>query len=248
MTRFFDFDDFRVDAAQRLLTRGGRHVALKPKTFDLLLVLVENGGRVIGKDELLHALWPDQAVEEGNLTQHVSRLRKALGDNRDMHRYIVTLPGRGYQFIAPVKSSDSDEDAHPASAPSGAQSRDEDVAEGVAREASSLASRVGTVPPHLAQTTRGRFRRPRAILVALAALGLAAVAVAVWRTRAPRQPAGGAERFRSIAILPFKTASAGGGEEYLGVGLADSLISRFAGLREVFVRPTSAVLKYGGQG
>src|ERR1043166_4950694 len=248
MTRFFDFDDFRVDAAQRLLTHGGRPITLKPKTFDLLLVLVENGGRGVGEEELLRALWPGQVVEEGNLAQHVSRLRKALGDNRDVHRYIVTLPGRGYQFIAPVKSSDSDEDAHPASMLSGAQSRDEDAAEGVEQEASPPVSEVSIAPPHLAQTMWGRIRRPRIMLVALAALGLAAVAVAVWRTRAPRQPAGEAERFRSIAILPFKTASAGGGEEYLGVGLADSLISRFARLQEVFVRPTSAVLKYGGGG
>jgi DNA-binding winged helix-turn-helix (wHTH) protein/TolB-like protein/Tfp pilus assembly protein PilF len=247
MARCFEFDDFRVDTAKRLLTRGGQLVALKPKTFDLLLVLVENGGRALEKEELLRALWPGQVVEEGNLAQHVSRLRKALGDNRDVHRYIATLPGRGYQFIAPVKSSDSDEDARPAGALPGAQSRDEDVAEVAAQEAVPPVSEVSAAPPRLTQAARGRVRRPRAVLVALAALGLTALAVAVWRGRATRQPVGDAGRFRSIAILPFKTAGAGEGEEYLGVGLADSLTSRFARLQEVFVRPTSAVLKYGGE-
>ncbi|HEX3558854.1 MAG TPA: tetratricopeptide repeat protein [Pyrinomonadaceae bacterium] len=244
MTRFFDFDDFRVDAAQRLLTRGGQPVALKPKTFDLLLVLVENGGRVIEKEELMRALWPGQIVEEGNLTQHVSRLRKALGDDRDVHRYIVTLPGRGYQFIAPVKSSDSDENDHAEGAKDGAPPMVEQAAQG----ASPPDSEARAAPPHPAPPTWVRTRGPRGFILALVALGLAAVAIAIWRGRAPRQPAGDAERFGSIAILPFKTADAGGGDEYLGVGLTDSLISRFARLQEVFVRPTSAVLKYGGEG
>src|SRR5215208_7930243 len=99
----FEFDAFRVDAGKRLLWRGDQTVPLPPKVFDTLLVLVENGGRVVEKEELMCAVWPDTAVEENNLTQNVSAIRKALGERRDEHRFVVTVPGRGYSFVAEVR-------------------------------------------------------------------------------------------------------------------------------------------------
>ncbi|MDT5157780.1 MAG: hypothetical protein QOH51_2137 [Acidobacteriota bacterium] len=102
---FFEFDAFRVDACKRVLWRGDEAVPLSPKVFDTLLVLVENGGRVVDKDELMDTVWPDTAVEENNLTQNVSAIRKALGERRDEHRFVVTVPGRGYSFVAEVKRS-----------------------------------------------------------------------------------------------------------------------------------------------
>jgi DNA-binding winged helix-turn-helix (wHTH) protein/TolB-like protein len=102
---FFEFDAFRVDACKRLLLRGDEAVPLPPKVFDTLLVLIENGGRVVEKDELMCAVWPDTAVEENNLTQNVSAIRKALGERRDEHRFVVTVPGRGYSFVAEVTRS-----------------------------------------------------------------------------------------------------------------------------------------------
>lgn len=95
-----EFGPFRVDPGQRLLLRAGKVVPLSPKAFDLLLVLVERSGQVVLKDDLMNLLWPDTFVEESNLGQHVFQLRKALGDPS----YIVTVPGRGYQFAERVRA------------------------------------------------------------------------------------------------------------------------------------------------
>jgi DNA-binding winged helix-turn-helix (wHTH) protein len=103
--RFYSFQQFRVDAAKRLLFRGDRRIPVSPKVFDTLLVLVENSGRVVEKDELMRLVWPDTVVEENNLNQTISALRKALGEDPTQHRYIVTAPGRGYRFVGPVNGS-----------------------------------------------------------------------------------------------------------------------------------------------
>ncbi|HWN98761.1 MAG TPA: winged helix-turn-helix domain-containing protein [Blastocatellia bacterium] len=97
---FYEFGSFRIDAAKRLLLREGNVVPLTPKAFDLLLALVEEGGQVVEKAALMSRVWPDSFVEEGNLTYNVSMLRKALGERAGEHQYIVTVPGRGYRFVA----------------------------------------------------------------------------------------------------------------------------------------------------
>jgi DNA-binding winged helix-turn-helix (wHTH) protein/Tol biopolymer transport system component len=92
-----------LDAAQRLLLRDQLPVPLQPKAFDTLLVLVRNSEKVVLKDELLNAVWADTFVEESNLTQNIFVLRKALGDGDPGHRYIITVPGRGYRFAEAVR-------------------------------------------------------------------------------------------------------------------------------------------------
>ncbi len=92
--------------AERVLLRDGQPVALTPKAFDLLAFLVANPGRLLTKDELLQAVWPDAIVEESNLAYHVFAIRKALGDTADVDQYIETVPKRGYRFIAPVAQLD----------------------------------------------------------------------------------------------------------------------------------------------
>lgn len=99
----FEFGPFVLNPDSRSLTKDGVPVTLTTKTLETLSVLIQNRGKVMSKDELLAALWPDTIVEEANLTQSISTLRKILGDSPKDHRYIVTLPGRGYQFVADVK-------------------------------------------------------------------------------------------------------------------------------------------------
>ena len=101
----FEFDDFRLDAVERILRRGGAAVPLTPRVFDTLLYFVRHHGRVLEKDELMREIWPDAIVEENNLTQNVSTLRQALGEAGGARRYIVTIPGRGYRFAAHVRGS-----------------------------------------------------------------------------------------------------------------------------------------------
>jgi DNA-binding winged helix-turn-helix (wHTH) protein/TolB-like protein/Tfp pilus assembly protein PilF len=100
----YKFGDFRVDAVKRLLLgRKGEAIPLTPKVFDTLLYLIEHQGAVLDKDELMRALWPHTVVEENNLNQSISALRRVLGESRGENRYIATVPGRGYRFVADVK-------------------------------------------------------------------------------------------------------------------------------------------------
>jgi adenylate cyclase len=112
--QLYEFGDFRIDPGKRLLLRRDRTpVSLTPKVFDTLLHLVQHSRTVLDKDQLMRAIWPDTVVEENNLNQNISILRRALGDVRADHRYIATVPGRGYRFVAVVKPCK--EDAAPSS-------------------------------------------------------------------------------------------------------------------------------------
>ena len=97
-----EFDHFRIDVEERVLTRDGKAIALSPKAFETLLVLVQHSERVVLKNDLMKSLWPDTFVEESNLSQHIFQLRKALGENAQDPQYIVTVPGRGYRFARKV--------------------------------------------------------------------------------------------------------------------------------------------------
>src|SRR5271154_1647596 len=102
MSNLYHFGEFVLDARRRMLSRATSPISLTPKAFDVLLFLAQNPNRVISKEELLQAVWGDTFVEEGNLTQYISHLRKALGDNSEDTRLIVTIARKGYQFTADV--------------------------------------------------------------------------------------------------------------------------------------------------
>src|SRR5262245_47270037 len=102
----FEFDDFRLDLQQqRLVQSGGSPITLPSRAFELLAYLVEHAGELIEKPALMKAVWPNVVVEENNLSQQLSTLRRALGDGQNGRRYIITVPGRGYRFVAEVSSS-----------------------------------------------------------------------------------------------------------------------------------------------
>ena len=102
-SRIFEFGPFRLDTAERVLQRNGRPVPLTLKAFDLLLLLVENSGHLVEKDELMNRVWAGSIVEEGNVKVTIAMLRKALEDNTGGLRYIETVPRRGYRFVADVR-------------------------------------------------------------------------------------------------------------------------------------------------
>ena len=100
--RWFVFDEFEIDASNRTCVRNGVEVPLTARVFDILLVFAENPGRLLEKDELIEKVWRGDFVEDGNLTRNVSTLRKALGDTGREHKYINTVQGHGYKFVADV--------------------------------------------------------------------------------------------------------------------------------------------------
>jgi len=104
--RVFAFGPFLLLPSRRLLLEGNANVHLGSRAFDILTILVERAGEVVGKDELLARVWPNVFVDDGNLKTQVSMLRRALGEGRGARRYIATVPGRGYHFVAPLSLAD----------------------------------------------------------------------------------------------------------------------------------------------
>ena len=113
----YEFGPFSLNAGKRLLLRNGEPVPLAPKVLETLLALIENRERVLTKDELLKQVWGDTIVEEGGLTRNVSVLRKILGEKPDDHQYIVTVPARGYRFVAEVRERRPDDESSGAHVP-----------------------------------------------------------------------------------------------------------------------------------
>ena len=234
--RFLDFGDFRVDEGRRLLLRNGEIVPVTSKVFDTLLILIENRDRVLEKDELMQRLWPSSHVEEGNLTVNISHLRKALDDTHGERRFIVTIPGRGYRFVGEVHEGDGGRNGAGSegpgeSAPAGpASSPDRDA----------MPVPVPSAAAHLAPTER--LRKLAAGFAVIAAF--AAATALLLQARSAGAPATVAVRARSIAVLPFRPLAERESDAYLGLGMADALITKLSGIRHLTVRPTSAILNY----
>lgn len=168
----YEFGPFRLHPAERRLLRERQPIPLTPKAYDILLLLVRNCGHVLAKEELMKGVWPDSFVEEGNLTRHVSTLRKILGRNENGQPYIETVSRHGYRFVAQVDEARVADTGMPACWP-------------------------------------------------------------------PSPPAPG-----TIAVLPFNLINPEAGDEYLGLGMADALITKLGNIRQIITRPTSAIRKY----
>lgn len=110
--RSYEFGSFRLDAAEHVLLRDGQIIPVSPKVFETLLVLVENSGHVVDKDELYKQVWQDAFVEETNLTKNISILRKILSEGDAERSFIETVPKRGYRFVVPVRKSESEYSEH----------------------------------------------------------------------------------------------------------------------------------------
>jgi len=202
----YRFGEFSLDAQGRVLKRAGTTTPLTPKAFDTLLVLVQNAGRIVSKDELMRAVWPDSFVEESNLTQTIFMVRKALDETSD-RRYILTLQGQGYRFLLPVTESASE--AEPT-------------------EMLAAPAAPANLPENPA-TMRPRSAWPPALIAAafLALLVIAGTAIGLWRLRRSKAepPA-----TLTLAVLPFENFTGDSGQEYLSDGLTEELISQLGNL------------------
>jgi DNA-binding winged helix-turn-helix (wHTH) protein/TolB-like protein/Tfp pilus assembly protein PilF len=237
--KLYEFGDFRLNASERVLQRQGTDVPLPSKVFDILLVLVENHGHVVDKEQLMNEVWPDTFVEENNLKVYISSLRKALGENLAGQKYIETLPKRGYRFIAGItrlvdKDAELIVEKHTV-----ANIRIEETEEITPGETTNLET---TGKTEVAVTVSRRTTLARVLPAVAVLLVVFAIAVTWMVIRSKSAVRGGP--IHSIAVLPLKPLSAEARDEYLGPSLADALITRLSGLRQIAVRPSSATFAY----
>ncbi|MBI3650415.1 MAG: winged helix-turn-helix domain-containing protein [Acidobacteria bacterium] len=235
---FYQFGPFRLEAQKRTLLREGELVPLAPKAFDVLLVLVERQGEVLDKDRLMEMLWPDSEVEESNLPQHISALRKALGESPNERKYITTVPGRGYKFAAEVRVVSSDDSEvvveRYAKATLVVEEKEQEQVEEFGK------ADLAQLPASVSRSLSGNSRQ----LLGLVVLLLAALGFSYWLyNRGAARPI----QIESIAILPFVNESGNADLEYLSDGMTDTLISNLSQLPKLNVKSRSSVFRYKGK-
>ena len=236
MDTIFTFANFRLDAVERLLFSGVSVITLPPKVFDTLLMLVKNAGHVLSKEKMLAEIWDDSFVEENNLAQNISHLRRVLGETDDV-KLIETVPKYGYRFVAEV------------SIDAGSELRTEVFETSHGRiyihdgsgdeQFQGLSVPAARLP---AKKTRGYY-----ILAAGVILAFAFAVTLYYFTSSENAKAQTPQKPRALAILPFRNLRPDAATDFLGSSMADSITSKLGNIHMLVVRPSSAVEKYRNQ-
>lgn len=226
----YEFGSYHLNPAERLLRRDGEVVPLQPKILDLLLVLVERHGRLLEKDELMKLVWPDAIVEEANLANNISILRKTLSENGE--RFIETVPKRGYRFVAAVKKVKEEDTKAVATEPPGSSA--------ISGMTEGVPSRDIT-PTHQPTTAESSVRRHRVALGTLSLLLLCLLGAGLYHFLKPQN---GVE---SLAVLPFANGSDDPQAEYLSDGITESLINNLSQLPNLKVIARTTAFRYKGK-
>jgi DNA-binding winged helix-turn-helix (wHTH) protein/TolB-like protein/Tfp pilus assembly protein PilF len=247
----YECGPFRLEPGEHRLTREGNPVPLPPKAFDLLVFLVRNQGRLVTKDEIMHAVWPDSFVEEANLTVSISVLRKILGEKNSDLRFIETVPKRGYRFTASVReltvpqlAPEETADVWPEPAEPGQPDEtlppegNEAERQNGADQSPAAVTDEPVVPSKPASTKR------RVALLAVAALICLLAVTGYFLMRRKAAPAQPLLTARSLAILPLRNLQQDRNEDFLGFSLADAVITKLSAISSLTVRPSSAIEKY----
>src|SRR5215475_908789 len=240
----YEFGDFQLDSMKRLLRRlDGKAVPLAPKVFDTLLYMVEQHDSVIDKERIMEAVWPDSIVEENNLAQAIWKLRQVFGETPGSHSYIVTVPGRGYRFVAEVNKRNgnivSRGPADSTTTPTSIQGP---------TEADPTGNRDRLLPKARRGTSRSNWRILGAAIAAIIVVGLAALFFVRYRSlpgsvRAPGSPAPADALLsvpariaeKSIAVLPFENLSEDKANAYFAEGIQEEILTRLAKIADLKV-------------
>jgi TolB-like protein/DNA-binding winged helix-turn-helix (wHTH) protein/Tfp pilus assembly protein PilF len=249
----YEFGEFQLDTGKRLLRRlDGTQVPLTPRVFETLLYMVEHHDAVLGKEQIMEAVWPDSIVEENNLAQAISKLRQVLGETPGSHSYIVTVPGRGYRFVAEVnKRNGNIVSIGPADSPTTPMSVQE------ATEADSKADRHQLLRKVRHGASPSDWRIFGVAITAIIVVGLAALFFVRYRSlpvsvRAPSSPAPAdavlsvpariAEK--SIAVLPFENRSDEKENAYFADGIEDEILTRLSNIADLKVISRTSTRQY----
>jgi DNA-binding winged helix-turn-helix (wHTH) protein/TolB-like protein/lipoprotein NlpI len=258
----YEFGPFRLDPSERQLLRAGQVMPLTPKVFDTLLLFVENNNSLLTKDEMLGRLWPDSFVEESNLAQNVSMLRRALGEQPDGKPYIETVPKRGYRFTAEVRLRAEEQPpvarGKPAFSPMGpelagaferrANEAPELTPAPISQHSETLESRPPAsngAKPSITPFAMAAWRHRRVAIWAAIALIVAAAGGAYLLSK-PKSPSRSEVKMR-LAVLPFRNLGPDKRDDFLSLSLAEEVIVKLNYISALTVRPSIYVRKYAGQ-
>lgn len=236
----YEFGPFSLDTFKRRLLRDGEPISLTPKALDTLVALVENCGKTIEKDDLMKKVWPDSVVEENNLNQSITALRRSLGDSRQNSNYIATIPGIGYRFVADVKKvSDVKDDAISKLVSEGeVRSALEDAA-----PSDVVATSPMTFEPVQIKSKPVATSRISPLLLSLVILIPVLLAIIGYVLFRQKQQASQVH-IASIAVLPLENLSLNTEEEYFADGLTDALIGDLAKITELRVISRTSSMHY----
>ncbi len=233
MNSIYEFENFRVDVEKRLLWKDGKSLSINPKTFDTLIALLKNKNEVIGKDKLVEEIWNGVAVSDDSLTQQISQLRKLLGDNPNEHKFIATVPGIGYKFVADVnKIQPSNGNGHSATKTNFLRNGKIDIAS----DAPTLSDE--NLPEKESQKYRRKsdkftFARKKIWIAAAVFSILGLAAVLFWQNYKPEKI--NALGVKKIAVLPFQAVTQDDSTNSLKEGMTDTLVSRLSRIDEIIV-------------
>ncbi len=271
---FYEFKNFRLDLAERVLLRDGKPLSLTPKAFHLLKILVENHGHIVDKDKLITEIWADSFVEDGNLAVSATMLRKALADDANQPTFIETIPRRGYRFIAEVRRVEDAPGVNgsglsettirfPGSAAPSRESLPQHpkiqanplrvVGAATAPKLEVFNDDVEEITPAALQDeislvpetgSINRIQAKRRPLFVASIFGVFVIGIVGLAFYLVPRGGAPADGTRSIAVLPLKPITAASRDELYEMGIADALIIKLSSMKGFVVRPLSATRKY----
>ena len=249
--RFYEFGPFRLDPNRHRLLHHGEVIALSPKAIQTLTLLVQNPGKLLEREALMEALWPNTIVEDANLTVAISQLRKALNQHCDTGEFIQTIPRVGYRFAADVREVTEERtplaNENPVAFRTVVQKRE---AEATGETASQSPPITTSTELESAAATPARRWNRMAIVAAVLILILGAAAYFLYHSRSHNpELALPPTKGKTLAVLPFQVSGSKNPEdEYLAPAVADSLNTRLSRIRQFAVRPTNSVLRFNQPG
>jgi len=265
---FYEFGQFRLDSAERRLLYENQAVPLPPKSFDLLVFLLENHSRLVTKSQIFESVWAGSFVEESNLTVSVSAIRRALGEKDVDTPYIETVPKAGYRFVAPVRIGRTGSGSLPSPSVTTSPPQLDRLPEDRTVSQSNVLPFIapashekgvresvteGELSPDLVPVQeQPRFaKRLSSRMLLLIALGIVAIIagflIVGYRDKYRAKEAATVQPARTLAILPFHNLKDEPKTDFLGFSLADAVITKLGRVDAIAVRPSSAVEKYRGQ-